>query len=65
LSAAPGLLGRWFFASGRQLRMVAKTIDAKPVGLLFNGLSSAQKQPELSRQTVSAAKSMVQDLLSD
>ena len=64
-SAAPGLLGRWFFASGRQLRMVAKTIGARPVGLLFNGQSSAQKRPVLSPRTVSAAKLMVQDLLSD
>ena len=64
-SAAPGWLGRWFYASGRQLRMVAKVIGAKPVGLLFNGLASAQKQPELPPRTISAAKLMVQDLLSD
>jgi hypothetical protein len=64
-SAAPGLLGRRLYASGRQLRMTAKTIGAKPVGLLFNGMSSAQNQPVLSQHAMSAAKSMVQGLLSD
>ena len=64
-SAAPGFLGRWFYASGNQLRTAAKTIGAKPVGLLFKGMSSGQKRPVLSRQTTSAARAMVRDLLSD
>jgi hypothetical protein len=64
-SAAPGLLGRWFYASGRQLRMTAEIIGAKPVGLLFIGMSSAQKQPVLSQHAIRAAKSMVKDLLPD
>ena len=36
-SAAPGLIGRWFFQSIKQLRMTAKIIGARPVGSLFTG----------------------------
>ncbi|MCG6890256.1 MAG: flavodoxin family protein [Gammaproteobacteria bacterium] len=63
-SAAPGLIGRWLYASGKQLRTAAKTIGAKPVGLLFSGMSSQQAQPRLSPRTISAASSMVHKLLS-
>jgi len=63
-SAAPGLMGRWLYASGRQLRTVAKIIGAKPVGLLFSGMASQQAQPRLSPRTVTAAAAMVRKLLS-
>jgi hypothetical protein len=52
------------YASGKQLRTAAKTIGAKPVGLLFSGMSSQQAQPRLSPRTISAASSMVHKLLS-
>lgn len=38
--AAPGLLGRIFFDSRKQLRMTAGTIGAEPVGTLFVGLAA-------------------------
>lgn len=63
-SAAPGLIGRWLYASGRQLRTAAKTIGAKPVGLLFSGMASQQAQPRLSPRTVTATAAMVRKLLS-
>jgi NAD(P)H-dependent FMN reductase len=63
--AAPGLMGRWFYASGRQLRKAATTIGAKPVGLLFSGMASQQAQPRLSARTIGAATSMVHKLLAE
>ena len=64
-SAAPGLIGRWLYASGRQLHTAAKTIGAKSIGLLFSGMVSQQAQPLLSARTVTAATSMVHRLLSE
>ncbi len=45
--AAPGVLGRFAYTTMKQLKMTAKTIGAKPVGSMFVGLMSQQKQPEL------------------
>lgn len=64
-SAAPAIIGRWMYGSPGQLRMTARAIGAKPVGLLFNGLASQQRQPRLSPRAVTRAKSMAQKLLSD
>jgi hypothetical protein len=58
-------MGRWFYASGRQLRKAATTIGAKPVGLLFSGLASQQAQPRLRARTIGAATSMVHKLLAE
>jgi NAD(P)H-dependent FMN reductase len=63
-SAAPGFFGRWLFGSGRQLRIAAKTIGARPVGLVFSGMASQQKNPGLPRQTMAATQSMLHKLLS-
>jgi len=46
-SAAPGLLGRMFYTTRKQLKMTAKTIGAKPVGSIFIGLMSQEQQPRL------------------
>ncbi|MCP4766301.1 MAG: flavodoxin family protein [Gammaproteobacteria bacterium] len=64
-SAAPSFPARWLYGSGRQLRMTAKVIGAKPVGLLFSGMVSRQKQSHLSPRTIARAQSMAQSLLSD
>jgi len=45
--AAPGLMGRLFFTTLKQLKLTAKTIGAKPVGTVFVGLMSQEEAPEL------------------
>jgi multimeric flavodoxin WrbA len=47
--AAPGILGRWFFGTNKQLKMTAKTIGADVVGSLFTGLIAREQQPKLPR----------------
>jgi len=46
-SAAPGLMGRWFFQSAKQLKMTAKIIGAKPIGTLFTGLIAGEPDAQL------------------
>ena len=56
--AAPGLLGRLFFTTLKQLKMTAKTIGARPVGSAFIGLTSVQERLSLPEE----AKKRVQKL---
>jgi len=49
-SAAPGLMGRLFYTTLRQLRMTARTVGAKPVGSVFIGLMSEEEHPQLSER---------------
>jgi multimeric flavodoxin WrbA len=46
--AAPGILGRWFFATRKQLTMTAKTIGADTVGILFTGLIGKDPRPKIT-----------------
>lgn len=62
-SAAPGWLGRWSFGSGRQLRMTAKIIGAKPVGLVFTGLVSRQQKSRLPSHARRDAERLARRLL--
>ena len=48
--AAPGLLGRLFYNTQKQLKATAKVIGAKPVGSLFIGLIGMQHPPRLPDQ---------------
>lgn len=63
-SAAPGLLGRWFFSSLKQLRMTAKTIGADSIGSLFTGHSSQLYHPELPPATQHRARALGKRLAS-
>jgi multimeric flavodoxin WrbA len=45
--AAPGILGRLFFGTNKQLKLTAKTIGAEVVGSLFTGLIAKQQHPKL------------------
>ena len=45
--AAPGLLGRIFFGTEKQLKMTAKTIGAEIVGTLFTGMIAREQHPKL------------------
>jgi multimeric flavodoxin WrbA len=50
--AAPGILGRWFFGTNKQLKTTAKTIGAEVVGSLFTGLIAREKQPKLPKSVL-------------
>ena len=62
-SAAPGLMGRMFYDTVKQLKMTAKTIGAKPVGSLFIGQMSQHEHPELPDRTREQVRSMVSKLV--
>ncbi len=47
--AAPGILGRWFFSTRKQLTMTAKALGADTIGILFTGLIG--KDPQLKITT--------------
>ncbi len=44
-SAMPALMGQFFTGAPRALRIIAETMGARPIGMLFAGLSAAQKMP--------------------
>lgn len=62
-SAAPALIGRWLFGSSRQLRMSAKILGARPVGLVFSGMASQTEQPRPSPRTVERTRVLARKLL--
>lgn len=45
--AAPGIIGRWFFGTEKQLKMTAKVIGAEVVGSLFTGMIAKEQHPKL------------------
>lgn len=63
-SAAPGLLGRFFYTTLKQLELTAKTIGARPVGNLFIGLMSQQEQPVLPDRSKRRIEKIVHKLAS-
>jgi len=62
-SAAPGLMGRLFYSTLKQLRVTARTLGARPAGSLFIGLMSQQAQPVLPDRTRARLRSLVGRLL--
>jgi multimeric flavodoxin WrbA len=48
-SAAPGIIGRWFYGTHKQLKTTAKTIGAEVVGSLFTGMIAKEKHPKLPK----------------
>lgn len=62
-SAAPGLMGRLFYTTLKQLKMTAKTIGAKPVGSIFIGLMSQEEHPELPEKARERVQAMVRKLI--
>jgi len=55
-SAMPGFLGRIFTGAPRALRILAKTLGAKPIATLFVGLIADREKPELAEKTVKKAR---------
>jgi len=45
--AAPGIIGRWFHETRKQLKMTAQAAGASPVGTLFTGLVGREPHPKL------------------
>lgn len=62
-SASPGFIGRWLFRTVKQLKMTAKIIGAKPVGILFTGLASETPHPVLPESAMQKARRLAQRLL--
>jgi len=60
--AAPEFLGRLTYSTGKQLRMTAKLIGAKPVGLLYTGLIAGDPNARLSARTMRKAEILAQRL---
>lgn len=61
--AAPGLLGRFFFTTHKQLKQSAKIMGANTVGTLFTGLIAKEHPPVLpesaQRRIIKLAKKLV------
>lgn len=62
-SAAPGFFGRWLYDSSKQLKMVAETIGAKSVGILFTGMISQTSDQRLAKSTEVKVRSLAAKLL--
>ena len=62
-SAAPGFMGRMFYATLKQLKMTSKTVGAKPIGSIFIGLMSQQEQPKLPAKAQERVRTLVRKLI--
>ncbi len=61
--AAPGILGRWFFGTNKQLKMTAKVIGAEIVGTLFTGMIAKERHPKLPEGMRSKIKALAGKLV--
>lgn len=61
--AVYGMMGRWLYATHKQLKTTAQTIGAKRVGTLFIGLISNEPYPELSNHVHEKIKNLAEKLL--
>jgi multimeric flavodoxin WrbA len=61
--AAPGILGRWFFRTEKQLKMTANTIGAEVVGTLFTGMIAKEQHPKLREGVRVKIKSLAERLV--
>lgn len=61
--AAPGILGRCFFGTSKQLKMTAKTIGAEVVGSLFTGMIAKQQHPQLPERVRTKIKAFAKRLI--
>ena len=62
-SAAPSWLGRYAFGSVKQLKTTARTIGAKPVGVLFTGMANTEKHKRLPPKTMARTRALARRLL--
>lgn len=61
--AAPGLMGRLFYSTLKQLKVTAQTIGARPVGSAFIGLVAQQEHTQLPEQARKRVQRLVGKLI--
>jgi len=61
--AAPGIFGRLFYSSHKQLKMTARIIGAKTVGGLYTGLIADKPHPDLPKRSRQKAQALARKLL--
>jgi multimeric flavodoxin WrbA len=61
--AAPGIVGRWFFSTHKQLKTTAHTIGARTVGSVFIGLIAREQHHGLSERQQSKARALAKRLI--
>jgi multimeric flavodoxin WrbA len=61
--AAPGILGRWFFGTNKQLKITAKVIGAEIVGTLLTGMIAKEQHPKLPEDMRSKIKALAGKLV--
>lgn len=62
--AAPGIMGRLFFSTIKELKMTAKTIGSDTVGVLFTGMIAQEEHPELPDDIKRKAQNLAKKLVS-
>ncbi len=55
-SAAPAIMARFFTGAPRALRLIAEVMGAKPIALLFAGLSAQKETPAVPERTLNKAR---------
>jgi len=55
-SAMPAFMGRIFTGAPRALRVIAETMGAKPISMLFTGVSAQQQKPAVSGKMTRRAR---------
>ncbi|HXY54666.1 MAG TPA: flavodoxin family protein [Nitrospirota bacterium] len=55
-SAMPAFMGRIFTGAPRALRVIAETMGARPVAILFSGLSAQKEEPVISDKMIRRAR---------
>ncbi|NOZ67967.1 MAG: flavodoxin family protein [Deferribacteres bacterium] len=61
--AAPGIIGRLFHETHRQLRMTAQVTGARTVGTLFTGLTGREQAPVLPERACTRIVSLAERLI--
>jgi len=61
--AAPGIMGRLFLNTLKELKSTAKTIGAEPVGTLFTGLVATDPDHKISEKVQARARVLAAKLL--
>lgn len=61
--AAPGIIGRWFYGTHKQLKTTAQIIGADTVGGIFTGLAAQEIHPSLAKKTIRKAKFLAKKLI--
>ncbi len=62
-SAAPGLIGRFFYGTLKQLKVTEQIIGARPVGSVFIGPMFQQERPALPGKAQNRVRAIVTKLI--